>query len=67
MCLFKLNYLNYKGSKRLLFSLHGSVCVSAKDGLLHVLLNDLLKKPHLKYAPVIFIFLWKHFSVAIFD
>ena len=48
MCLFKLNYLNYKGSKRLFFSFHGSVCVSAKDGRLQVLLNDLLTKSHLK-------------------
>ena len=40
------------------FSFQGSVCVSAKDGSLLVLLNDLLKKPHLKQnAPVIFIFL----------
>ena len=48
MCLFKQNYLNGKGSKGLFFSFQGSVCVSAKDGRLLVLLNDLLKKPLLK-------------------
>lgn len=59
MCLFKQNYLNCKGSKGLFFfSFQGSLCVSAKDGRLHVLLNDLLKKPHLKQnVHVIFIFL----------
>lgn len=49
MCLLKQNYLNGKGSKGLFFfSFQGSVCVSAKDGRLQVLLNDLLKKPLLK-------------------
>ena len=43
MCLFKQNYLNCKGSKELFFSFQGSVCISAKDGRLRILLNDLLK------------------------